>query len=774
MVRKIWEDPSHPQYGLGPHASPEAREGRARRDGYAPSTPRLPVLTPTGPDATAPTAAVALVGDVVDGPRRPPTRRPSGRVVTASRRVAWRHRAELAPLMGAGVLVAAVAADPTTTAAAAGIVATAAALGSQLAPERVAGRVWLSGRERATAAAGATGAAAWATGAAAGWWHLDPAGLGALATLTGAQTYSWVAGRRPRRAPTPPASRPAPEPVEAVEAVEVSPAAAALVQAWPLTIGVQGPTALLGSAIDPATVREPHPGTIAMQVRLGPGVHAETATGDDLRRYLERALPGLGHGMVRLDTIRDDVSRVLVTITAGRHLETVAAEWTGPDLGEDGTIDLAVTPAGESVRTALHNADGVEHFAIFGTTGGGKSVTLVAMLLPGVMARREVVWYIDGGAGTSAAHLARACDWWAVEGIEEWCAVIRAAHAVMRARKDSRARVGLSRWRGPQEKDPILSVVFDEATTVLRALEGAKKKIEIEMVLELGREGRKLGVRVGQSTQDPMGDDLIGGRKMRGLMAGGGSLVGHRPGDGTANTLTGSSSAASVDLRALPPEAGWCAIIRRGKVLAPACRVRYADDQKVTALLAEHTPRGLDGADAVAAGPAYPTRVTGVAAAEQMAAALAAYDADDAPPVEVDAPPVEVDAPTVEVDTSPDAPPVEVDVSAGSLDGLDALAARLDAAAADAADVVGDELASRRLSGSQAAAAEQATTRKIAIMDALYRADRPLSTPEIVDAVELPRSTVRRLLAEITDTGLIIRDTHTGAYTLSQTARGAA
>ena len=190
---------------------------------------------------------------------------------------------------------------------------------------------------------------------------------------------------------------------------------------------------------------------------------------------------------------------------------------------------------------------------------------------------------------------------------------------VMRARKDRRAREGLSRWCGADELDPIITLNVDEATTVLREISRA----DAEKVLEILREGRKLGVRVGQTTQDPMGDDLIGGRKARGLMGGAGSLIAHRPGDGTANTLTSSSSSAQIDLRELPQEPGWCAIIRRGEVLSRASKVRKPTEEQVRRELDGFVPRALDDDDLDAAGDDYRRRVRGVDAARRMADAKA-------------------------------------------------------------------------------------------------------------------------------------------------------
>lgn len=786
-VLKVWEDPASKHYGRGPHASAEARRGRAARDaaaasgrpvlvgsvvdpGVGPAGPALPVLNPDAAGyGVAPSVEVPAVTRRVGGRLVGPGESVAQAVAAETARLTWRYRAQLAPFAAGAAVMAGSAVDPAGAAAVTGTVAAAAATAATHAPDEVWGRRWLSARERATAAAGSTGAAAWAAGAAAGWWHADAAGVLAMAGLTGPQVWAWLRGRRARSV-TPAAAAPA-----------LSPEAVALIGAWPGTIGTSGPTPLVGSVIVPESVAEPHPGTMVLRVQLAAGVHAETATGDEVRRHLERALPGLGHGMVRVDTVREDVSLVQVTISGGRHLERVEAPWLGPVLDEDGSIDLAVTQAGESVRVHLHNDAGVEHAAIFGTTGGGKSNTLVTFILPGVVAHREVLWYVDGGDGTSAAHLAGAADWWAVSGIEETCAVIDAAYAVLKARKARRAKTGRSSWRGAAESDPVLTLVLDEAPTLVTALKELEKKKRAvgwtDKVLELLREGRKLGVRVVQLSQDPMGDDLIGGRKARGLMGGGGALIGHRPGDGTANVLTGSSSGVKIDLRTLPPDPGFCAIFRRGQLLAAEARVRYASVSAVEETLAGFVPRSLDGADAAAAGDAYPSRVTGPAAADAITKARAAeaagddLDDVDAFLAEAAADPTPTAPAASTVDAAPAAPaapaaaapaddgPVTVATLAGAAAALDVAAGGV---VADHLDQVRQQ---RAASGSQAVA-EQNRAIVLAVLEGLGVPLRVADVVRILSESERPasRSTVTRALRDLVAAGHVQRD-EDGAYT---------
>ena len=572
-------------------------------------------------------------------------------------------------------------------------------------------------RERNLVSYWAAAGSAWSLGVAVGWWPAIGSGLLCLTAFAGVPVGLWLHGRHTR-------------PGAAGDEPSMSAEAQYLIAAWPFTIGLTGPEPLRGSHVVASTMREPAPGAYAFSVELADGVHAEQATGDELRRYLERVLR-LPVKTVALAVDRDDSARVKITMTPARHLEGKPVAWLGPILNPDGTIDLADAPDGSVIRPALHNEDGVEHFAVFGTSGVGKSHTVLALLLPGVVARHEVVIYLDGGQGTSIGHIAGACDWWAIKPAE-WRSAIGVVHTVMRARKDRRARQGLSRWRGADELDPIITLNVDEATTVLREISRA----DAEKVLEILREGRKLGVRVGQATQDPMGDDLIGGRKARGLMGGAGSLIAHRPGDGTANTLTSSSSSAQIDLRGLPQEPGWCAIIRRGEVLSRACKVRKPTEEQVRRELDGFVPRALDGDDLDAAGVDYRRRVRGVDAARRMAGAIASR------PVE----PYQYDG------TTPD------DADA-------------DAAIASANGSTHPQF-DRVLNSHAQLMQTTGQTNRMAVL-ATLRAHGPMTNAEVKDATSLSQSTVKRALRALATSGDARRD-NAGWHAVEHDERGTA
>jgi hypothetical protein len=282
------------------------------------------------------------------------------------------------------------------------------------------------------------------------------------------------------------------------------------------------------------------------------------------------------------------------------------------NLRADGAAPLAVTPDGREVDTKLFDADGVEHAVISGGAGAGKTLTLGAVILPGIFDHRDVAFYVDGGFGTSARHLAGACDWYAGGTREEWAQAILTAHAVMRSRQERCAKAGVSKWSDLAEDVPVITLVIDEAAIVKSEL---GKELEGKVV-EILREGRKAGARVVQVCRDPMGTDLMGGLRARDLMATNGTLIGHRPGAAAASLLPGTSE--YVDLRALPSEPGWCGITRKGQVQAMAARVRYVPSGAVLAALEGFEPLELTGEDAAAAGAAYAARSRGSQAARRQ------------------------------------------------------------------------------------------------------------------------------------------------------------
>lgn len=528
---------------------------------------------------------------------KPEKRNRNDDVVSRSFRFLWRHRWQWTPAAAFGAVVWAAVTSPAAAAIACGVLFGSMQFAAKRMAEDFRGqRKWLSTREREIVSMWAVSAGAWSVTVLTGAWAAtNPIALAVLGALTVVQSVQWWASRRIRRQ----------------RKAKLSKRAKELQAKWAEQIGVWGPTPLKGSKILPGSMADLPGESLTFRVRLLNG-HADHAVTDDVRRALE-VLYKLGIGTVHLQKVREDAALVDITLTPERHLEKVEAPWPGPVLRDNGEIEFAVTYSRDIVCLRLYDKDGVKHLVIVGATGGGKSVSLTVAVLAGALAGRTTVWYADGGGGDSAPWLAGACDWWAVGGVEEWKAMIQAAIFVAKARGARRGAQGIGSWRGKAETDPILTLVFDEATAIARQLGDQWH----QAVLELAELGRKRGIQVIQVSQDARVDRWIGGGIARDQMRQGGAMVGHAVGSGTASLLAVGGTSDPVDLTDLPEEPGFAHIIRQGKVL-PLARVLHATEAKVLAELEGFTPRGLSKEDQVAAGDAYRQRVRGADAAAAM------------------------------------------------------------------------------------------------------------------------------------------------------------
>jgi hypothetical protein len=493
----------------------------------------------------------------------------------------WTHRWRLAPATGAAAVVVGQATHPLL--ALAGLTVTGAGLEwAARSKVKIRGRMWLSGPERRIAGIWCAGAGGWTAVTTALPQIGGRADMVLLAAALGWPTWKWVTARKPARA-------------------KLSAAAVALLTGWVDKVATEdGPAQLRGSRPVRSTAVEPAVGAVAFQVQLAEGIHGQNSCTAAVRRQVEVLLK-LPVDVVALTPVRDDSTRIQVALSPGRHLENADVAWPGPILNDDGTVPIAETPDGAHIDIRLFNDAGVEHGLISGTAGGGKSSTSAAAVLPGVAAGREVVIWVDGKRGTSAPYLQPAFDRYAITP-QQWKAAIALVYNVMCARQVRRGKAGLSKWTTLTETDPIITLWIDEATTV-NDLIGSK---QVQMVAAIAREGRALGIRLVQVSQSARADQLIGGVPVRDLMAGNGFVIAHRPGGSNAARLTLDSTNVSVDLKALPPEAGFAAILRKGAVLAPVARVRYACEEAVTEFVnGLGEIRHLQGDDAEAAGDLY-------------------------------------------------------------------------------------------------------------------------------------------------------------------------
>jgi hypothetical protein len=495
----------------------------------------------------------------------------------------WTHRWRLAPAAGAVVVAAGQSTAPLLTLA--GLTVTGAGLEwAARTKVKIRGRMYLSARERRIAGI-------WC-GAAGGWtavtivlpeigWRADAV---LLAAALGWPTWAWVSARNSAKA-------------------KLSAAAAALLTGWVDKVaGQDGPAQLRDSRPVRSTVVEPAVGAVAFQVQLAGTVHGQTACNAAVRRQIEVLLK-LPVAVVTLGSVRDDATRIQVSLSPDRHLENAAVAWPGPVLNDDGTVPIAATPDGAQIDIRIWNDTGVEHGLITGTSDAGKSSTSAAAVLPGIAERRKVVLWVDGKRGTSVPYLRKAFDRYATSP-KQWMAAIEIAYKVMVARQIRRGEADLSEWTTLTESDPILTLWIDEATAVNAAITSR----HVRWVCEIAEHGRALGVNLVQVSQSPRADKVIGGVPVRDLMAGNGFVIAHRPGGSNANRLTQDSTSFPVDLKALPPEPGFAAILRKGAVLAPIARVRFATKDAVKAFVDDLGEiRHLEGADAEAAGDLYTT-----------------------------------------------------------------------------------------------------------------------------------------------------------------------
>jgi hypothetical protein len=498
---------------------------------------------------------------------------------------AWKHRWRLAPAsLAVGAAIGAAAAPGWTVT---GLAAAAAAMevAARTGVKGPAGRMFLSRRERRIASSGLAAAAAWTaqcvlTAGMLPWW----AEAGILTAALGYPTRAWWTSRRP--APPPPSL--------------LSPLAEHVLNGWvqEITVG-SGPSALRGSWPVEGSLIEPAEGALSLTVQLARGVHAADAASAMTRRGVE-ALLRMPVDTVAIEGIRDDSTQVQIMFTPSRHLErTGGVDWQGPVLLDNGLMPLAERLDGSTVEIPLFDTDGVRHGFISGTSGSGKSVSSVSVLLPGLKAGVVVALLADGKKGVSTPYLRPVVSRYA-RLPEQWPILIEIAYQVMVARMDRRGALGLNEWHTWEEEDPIVQLVLDDVTAINRVLSSK----HVGMVCEILEQGRAVGVEVVQITQSPSFEDIIGGVQARNLMTSAGWAICHRAGGSGASRLTlDSASGVDVDLRGLPD--GQAAVLVRGKLAGFPAQVRNAKKELVLEALPTITQRHLTGADMAAAGPAY-------------------------------------------------------------------------------------------------------------------------------------------------------------------------
>jgi DNA-binding transcriptional ArsR family regulator len=369
-------------------------------------------------------------------------------------------------------------------------------------------------------------------------------------------------------------------------------------------------------------------------------VHAETVANAETRQWLERALH-MGVGTAKVTTVRDNAGQVELVLTPSRQLEKVSKTWPGPRLYDDGRAPVAIAPSGRDVCIRLFDDNGVRHLMLIGSSNSGKSNAYNVVLLPLVLSGRSVVFYVDGKRGTSSPELARVMDLAALNDLA-WRRAIRMVHRILVAREERYGRMGLSGFDVNGE-DPVIELVLDEGTTVLKGITSSDERL----IEEVSERGRALGVSLKLAVQNAEADQVPGGMNVKtNVMGANGNVIGLRPGTSSGATMTLSATSQEVDLRSLPEGGGWGAILSGGVVAAERARLFWiAGRDALASHLDGFAPRGLHGADLAAAdapdeyedGEAglYSSRFTGAAWLEDMQQARSGAPAPAAPKLTV-------------------------------------------------------------------------------------------------------------------------------------------
>lgn len=422
----------------------------------------------------------------------------------------------------------------------------------------------------------------------------------ALTLATAYPDYLWLSSRKP------------------VKKVRLSKAALNRIGTWADTVSLaDGP--LKGSKIVRATVREPAPGELTFTVTLRDDVHNKDAVVDVCVKLVERLMK-LPSDCAQLLPERTDSGRIRVTLSPERHLEQNIVPWNGPEIRVEkagdgksfGYIPIGQTPEGKTIEVPAWTPGGGMAGRLCGNRGNGKSSTGRVITSAFHASGHMVLWLIDGKRGKSLPELKPIFDWYSIKD-EEWGAVIDAAYDVMVARQIRSGAAGESGWQ-PSKSAPALVVWIEESPEVNRRVGKVRQGgfTRAEKVLSILQNGRADGVYLFEVSQDPMADNLLGGRPARDLMASGFEVL-HKPGGKISQNLAQDSNAAEakVNLLALPAEPGFAAVLIEGQPVATVCRIKYCTEGDAKKWAADQEALPLPAADLPAAGANYARRGIG-------------------------------------------------------------------------------------------------------------------------------------------------------------------
>ena len=502
---------------------------------------------------------------------------------------AWRNRVALAPLAATTAVVPAAALLPGPTATGLAVTGLAALIASRADhPTR---------RRRQGLAGWAGGALVWmganAVGATGGliWWQ-------DMLVLAGAVAPGAIAWWRP---PAPDSGMVLPPQIlEPASPAWIPPAALLLGQTLE-AVSSMDRSPILGARVESVTC--PADAVAVAIVALPSGMHASQVPVRELQPGLEalldRAGAGqLGHlqpGSVQVSPADEQtygVTRIRVTASWSRALDEGILPWRPPADLAPGLSWLGVDDARQALVVPNFEVGADEkvsaiHVWVVGRNGGGKSTTLHTLLAPGITGGWELLILCDG-KGDSLSELAPYGVGGAVaRDSTSWRQAIALTYAIMVARQ---RRLGTDReWRCPTPDDPLITLVIDECATVLSGLQGP----EVQMMVEMGRMGRSLGVQTIQSGQIPLVDTVIGGSEWRSQAR---LILGHGVQDAVHDRIaTQSGGDDSPSLLGLPT--GRVVVMRDGRLIASRARVALLSEQQLTEIAADRPRARLSEAD---------------------------------------------------------------------------------------------------------------------------------------------------------------------------------
>jgi len=319
-------------------------------------------------------------------------------------------------------------------------------------------------------------------------------------------------------------------------------------------------------------------------------------------------------GSVIIEPTADGIaSRARLLVLRRNPLHDIQ-RWPGPRLD----VVTGIAPAGVYADGELayfrffKPGSGAVHALVSGVTGSGKSRFLEWILAEARHSGLITSWIIDPQNGQSLPRWIDHVDWAAV-GHDEAIRLLHAARAVMYARSAHLARVEYVDEKGrtvrgtdhfdPTPALPLLQVVVDEAHVLL------KDPTAVEIIEDIGKMGRKTGVGVVLVTPVPSVQELGGSLPIR-TMVSSGNVVVFR-----CDNLSGQmafSGALPVSPAKLPrefpngqPADGLGYLLGASSRTAPM-RAYLVDDPYHWATTGRPAP--LSALDVAAAGDAYATR----------------------------------------------------------------------------------------------------------------------------------------------------------------------